>query len=294
MYWIFSPRRCRRLILPVAAMVLLSALRWATPAVPASVEAENGVAVPIIMYHSLMTSRQGDYVIDPALFEQDLQYIQAAGYQTVTVADLITYVDKGTPLPAKPILLTFDDGYYNNYLYAHPLLQQYGMRAVISPIAGVSEFYSDHPDQQSRPHFSNLTWEQLREMAESGVWEVQNHSYDLHHNEKNQRKGAAKRRGESDDTYTRMLTADLTAAQNLLTRHVGVTPTAFAYPFGAYSAASQPVLEQLGFRASLSCEEKVSRITRSPDSLWRLGRYRRPHGVGSKTFFDPIFRKAEE
>lgn len=294
MYWIFSPRRCRRLILPVAAMVLLSALRWTTPTVPASVQAEDGVAVPVVMYHSLMTQRQGDYVIDPTLFEQDLQYIQAAGYETVTVADLIAYVDEGTPLPKKPIILTFDDGYYNNYLYAHPLLQQYGMRAIISPIASVSAFYSDNPDQQNRPNFSNLTWEQLQEMAESGVWEIQNHSYDLHHNEKNQRKGAAKMRGESDQDYTRMLTADLTAAQDLLTRLVGVTPTAFAYPFGAYSAASAAVLKDLGFRASLSCEERISTVTRDPDSLWRLGRYRRPHRVDSKTFFDPIFRKAEE
>ena len=293
MYLLISPRRCRRVALPVAVMVLLSALRWAAPAAPTAATPAAGVAVPIVMYHSLLPNGNGDYVIDPTLFEQDLQYLQQRGYTTVTVADLIAYVDEGTPLPDKAVMLTFDDGYYNNYLYAHPLLLQYGMRAVLSPIGSVSAFYSDNPDEQDHPRYSHVTWAQLREMVASGAWEIQNHSYDLHRNDGG-RKGAAKQKGESDAAYARALTADLTAAQEILAAQVGVTPTAFTYPFGAYSGASQAVLEQLGLRASLSCEEKVSRITRDPATLWRLGRYRRPPQTDSAAFFDPILQKAED
>lgn len=277
MYRVLSPRRHVRVAVAVLALCLTIAAVFHLPMIPTAATPTDGVAVPIIMYHSILNnpSRQGDYVITPAQFEQDLQYLQANGYTTVVMADLIAYVKEGKALPDKPVVITFDDGYYNNYHYAHPLLETYGMRAVISPIAIWSEHYSAHPDECDRDNYSQLTWEQLRQMAQSGVWEIQNHSYDLHHMDGTQ-KGAAKRGGESDEGYRLRLKNDLATAQQLLTEQVGVTPTTFAYPFGAISAISQEVLEEMGFCASLSCEERTSVLTRDPACLWRLGRYLRP------------------
>ncbi len=253
--------------------------------------AADCVAVPIVMYHSLYEKGQGAYVISPTLFEQDLGYLKENGYETVTLADLIAYVDTGAALPPKPVMLTFDDGFYNNFHYGHPLLKQYGMRAVLSPIGAVTQFYSDHPQEQDKPAYSYVTFAQLRQMAESGVWEIQNHSYDMHHTNEGGRHGAAQKTGESDAAYVRALADDLTAAQTLLSEQAGVTPTAFTYPFGAFSAASQPVLKALGLRASLSCEQRISRISRDPESLWRLGRFLRPAGVDSATFFGTLFKE---
>lgn len=277
MYRVFSPRRYVRVAVAVVALLLTLTTVFHLPAAPAAATPEEGVAVPIIMYHSILgnPARQGAYVITPQQFEGDLQYLQAEGYTTVVMADLIAYVKEGKPLPDKAVVLTFDDGYYNNYHYAHPLLQKYGMKAVISPIAVWSEHYSAHPDECDRDNYSHLTWEQLREMAGSGVWEIQNHSYDLHRNDGGQ-KGAAKRKGESDEDYRRRLKDDLAAAQELLQEQVGVTPTTFAYPFGAISTVSQEVLAEMGFCASLSCEERTATLTRDPACLWRLGRYLRP------------------
>ena len=273
-------------VLALAAAVLITGLRW-TPSAATTATAPDGVAVPIIMYHSVLPDRQGTYIVHPDRLEQDLVYLRDNGYATVTVADLIAYVDDGKPLPDKPIMLTFDDGYYNNYLYAHPLLKKYGMRAVISPIGSVSEFYSDHPEEQDKPRYSHVTWEQLTEMTQSGVWEIQHHSYDLHHTDKG-RKGVAQKKGESDEGYRRVLTDDLARATDLLSARVGVTPTAFVYPFGAYTAGTDPILRQTGLRATLTCEERVSTVTRHPDSLWRLGRYLRKPNVDSAAYFETI------
>lgn len=292
MFLLVTPRQYRRWILPVAVMVLIAILRWVSPAAKPVAATDPGVPMPIIMYHSLLPGESSDYVIDPALFEQDLQYLRDNGYTTVTVADLIAYVDEGKPLPEKPVMLTFDDGYYNNYLYAHPLLQQYEMRAVLSPIVSVSEFYSDNPDQQNRPRYANLTWEQLAEMAQSGVWEIQHHSYDLHHVDRG-RKGVAQKKGEDGRDYRETLLDDLNKAAALLKDRVGVSPTAFVYPFGAYTIGTDPILKEYGFRVTITCEERVSRVSRNPESLWRLGRYLRPAGVDSAAYFQPIFQKAE-
>ena len=284
MYRVFSPRRHIRGMVAAVALLLTLTTVFHLPTAPAAATPEDGVAVPVIMYHSILDnpSRQGDYVITPAQFEADLQYLKANGYVTVVIADLIAYVKEGVPLPDKAVILTFDDGYYNNYHYAHPLLEQYGMRAVISPIGTWSEHYTDHPSECNHDNYSHLTWEQLREMTQSGVWEIQNHSYDLHRNEGGQ-KGAAKRKGESDESYRLRLTDDLSAAQKLLAENVGVTPTCFTYPYGAVSEASQGVLEEMGFAASLSCEERTSVLTRDPACLWLLGRYLRPASKDVKT-----------
>lgn len=277
MFRVFSPRRHTRVMVAVLALCLTLATVFHLPVAPAAVTPTEGVAVPILMYHSILNnpSRQGDYVITPDQFERDLQYLQENGYTTVVMADLIAYVKEGVPLPDKAVVLTFDDGYYNNIHYAHPLLLKYGMKAVLSPIGVWTEHYTAHPSECDRDNYSHLTWEQLREMTQSGVWEIQNHSYDLHRLEQNQ-KGAAKRKGESDADYRQRLKADLETAQKRLTEQVGVTPTTFAYPFGAISAASQEVLTEMGFSASLSCEERTPILTRDPACLWRLGRYLRP------------------
>ena len=99
------------------------------------------IILPIIMYHSLLKDEkyQGKYVLSPDLFESDLKYLEQNGYTTIVIQDLIDYFDKGTPLPEKPIMLTFDDGYYNNYLYAYPLLKKYNSKAVIS----INGFYTE-------------------------------------------------------------------------------------------------------------------------------------------------------
>ena len=93
--------------------------------------------VPIVMYHKISVSQRslGKHVIAPEELEADLRYLTENGYETVFMADLIAFVHEGRPLPDKPIVLTFDDGYYNNYSKGMPLLEQYDMKMVLSVIS---------------------------------------------------------------------------------------------------------------------------------------------------------------
>ncbi len=128
--------------------------------VSAATEPE-GVEIPIVMYHAVLKdeSRHGKYVISPAEFENDISYLKKHGYTTILIRDLIAYT-KGGKLPEKPVLLTFDDGYYNNYLYAFPLAKQYQCKFVISPIGYYADLYTDQPDENA--YYSNATWPELR------------------------------------------------------------------------------------------------------------------------------------
>ena len=126
----------------LAALLVFSCwgLEWLSPemrAVTAPVAKTDGsVSLPVLMYHHILesSSRLGDYVISPQQFEADLQFLSVHGYQTVTVLDILRLVQTGGPLPEKPVLITFDDGYESTYAYAFPLLKKYGMTAVVSII----------------------------------------------------------------------------------------------------------------------------------------------------------------
>lgn len=279
-------RKRRKTVLFAFLCVLCFVLDRYTLHLAAQTMAEEGVRLPVIMYHSLLKdpSQAGAYVLSPEVLARDLDWLQAHGYETVTVGALIAYAEGTGELPEKPVMLTFDDGHFNNYLYALPLLQERGMQAVISVIGIETERFTE--SGQENAYWSYLSAERLREMHESGVFEIQNHSYDLHALEP--RRGCLRRTGEKEGDYRELLTADTGRAQRLLIEAGVPTPTCYTYPFGAYSAESEEILRELGFFCTLSCSEGINTITRDPDSLYLLKRYNRPSGISSGRFFEEI------
>lgn len=253
-----------------------------------SAPAEEGVRVPVLMYHSLLkdTSRAGPYVIPPTLFASDLAWLKSHGYETVLMQDLINYVDNGTSLPEKPVVITFDDGYYNNYLYGFPILQEQNMKAVISIIGLYTDKFS--AADENNAYYSHCTWPQINEMLQSGLVEIQNHTYNLH-TYNNGRHGCAKKAGESLASYQSLLCEDVLKLQNRITEMTGTVPTTFTYPFGSFSSETKQIIGELGFRATLSCESGISLVTRNPESLYLLKRFLRPAGKSSEQYFASVF-----
>ena len=239
---------------------------------------DDGVAVPIIMYHSLLkdTSSSGKFVITPAEFEQDLMYLKEKGYTAIVMADLINYTNSDGNLPEKPIVLTFDDGCYNNYVYAYPLVKKYDMKMVVSVVGSYTEQYSVTKEENA--NYSYLTWDRIKELKNSGYAEIQNHSFDMH-TIKEKRNGSKKNKGESTEHYKKAFTEDALKNQRLLKEKAGVNATTYTYPFGGISNDSVEFLKEMGFSASLSCGEGMNYIKKG-DSLYSLKRYIRRHGQG--------------
>ncbi len=271
--------------LAAAVTVILSIIF--NPVNASAVNPPKGVKVPIIMYHSILNewSRQGKYVVSSKTFENDLVYLKDHGFTTIVVQDLINYVYQYIPLPEKPIIITFDDGYYNNYYYALPILKKYDCKMVMSPIGYYTDIFSKEDD--SHPNYSHCTWDQIGEMAKSGLVEIQNHTYDLH-SRKNGRVGTCKKSWESLENYAAVLSADVMKMQRELKEYSDVTPTAFTYPYGEVCDESKPIIKNLGFKASLTCQYKMNYITRDPESLYCMGRYLRSAGTSSEHYFKNI------
>ena len=236
---------------------------------------ENSIKVPIIMYHSVLkdTSKSGKYIITPSTLESDLQYIKNAGYETITINDLISYVYNGTSLPEKCIILTFDDGHYNNFTYVLPLLEKYNSKAVISIVGKYTDTYTE--SDESNTNYSYLRWKDIKFLIQTGKIEFQNHTYNMHNS--NSRKGCMKKTCESIEHYESVLKEDIMKLQQEFLFNTGYLPTTFTYPFGGISNASYDIIKNLGFKASLSCNSGINYITNSPDCLYGLKRNNRPN-----------------
>lgn len=245
--------------------------------------------LPVIMYHHFSdnSSKLGDYTVSPTQFEADLKEIQSRGYAAISLQQLLDYYDGKGNLPEKSVLLTFDDGYYSVYVHAYPLLKQYGMPATCFILGQYTQLYSDGEVQDV--NYAHMTWEQLREMRDSGLIAFGSHTYDLHQARgQGVRYGISINPGESETLYCDAISEDLGYLSDVMEKELGMRPNCFAFPFGAICKQSYPVLQKLGFRIAFSCEEKVNRISALPDEedLILLGRYNRASKYGTKEFLD--------
>ena len=172
------------------ALAVSSALAGIQSSRPASAQEET-VELPVIMYHSLLRNpaAQGDYVISPDELEQDMCALQKQGFTPVHMEEVFRWQDGEGELPEKPVVLSFDDGNYNNYVYALPLAEKYQMKIIIAPIGKCVDTFTETGEENA--NYSYLTWGRIREMMDCGLVEFQNHTYDLHES-KNGRLGAGR------------------------------------------------------------------------------------------------------
>lgn len=206
--------------------------------------------VPILMYHHIREVPPGanaiekDLTVTPADFEAQLAFLKEQGYQTISLEDLIYYLAIGRPLPPKPIVLTFDDGYRDAYTYAFPLLQEYGFIGSFFPITSFSD--------EGREEY--LTWEQVVEMAQAGM-EFGSHSKDH-----------PDLRNKSFD----FLVWQTLGSKESVEAHSGQTVRFFSYPAGRYDENVIVVLASAGYWAALTEHQGTLQSATAPYELRRI------------------------
>ncbi len=278
------------ILLAAAASALL-----AQQALPVQAQPQEGLGLPIIMYHNMSpnASRQGKYTVSVKEFEGDLRYLRERGFTPISTRQLLDYVWKGAALPEKPVMLTFDDGFESFYAYAFPLLQKYHMCAVVAVVGQYADTYTEKEDHHLG--YSYLTWPEITELSKSGLVEIQSHTNNMH-SITSKRRGCTINKGEDKARYQQILRADLQLNQEKIKTATGKAPVALAYPYGLHCKAAREVLKEMGFQAAFTCAEKVNVIPsgqEDTDWLFTLGRYNRAHGISSQDFLKPILDRAE-
>lgn len=242
----------------------------------------NETVLTTVMYHNILKSIKGTYIVSPDQLESDLSAYKKLGYTYVFPSEIIGYVRGTNALPDKPLLITFDDGRYNNMYYGLPILEKYDAKALLCPVGAFSAFSTDSGDH-SNPNYSHITWSQFGELAASGRFEIGNHTYNMH--KYSPRFGVKRMKGESDSDYRAALKKDFGRLQDMLLKSTGVLPRVFAYPFGAYTDEAKDVLLSLGIEMMLTCNEGVTTVKRGvPESLHYVRRFNRDGLISTAEF----------
>ena len=237
-------------------------------------EPSSTVRLPILSYHNLSEEpSDSSMTVSTMVFREQMETIRELGYTPVSLQAVCDYVNKGTPLPEKPVLITFDDGYLSNYTLAYPILQEFGYPAVIYVI-GVSIGKDTYKNTgiPIEPHF-NL-W-QMWEMAASDLITIASHGYNVHEVQGLDpdpiRKGVLRKSEESEEEYRAILKLD---AKNMFSI-LGEDARFFAYPYGLHDAASLKILKEAGICTTMILDCKtVNTVCRgSAQSLYDLDRF---------------------
>lgn len=236
--------------------------------------AQDGIPLKILMYHQISdkSSKWGEFVISPQELENDIIQILKLGYTPITLQDVLDFVTEQKPLPQKPIMLTFDDGYESDYVYVFPLLKKYNVKAVFSIVGAYADKYSK--DVPKHIDYSHSNWEQIREMQQSGLAEIQSHTYNLHEN--GSRRGALPKKGEDFSAYQTMLLNDIKMQHEAFQKNQIKEPFAFTYPYGFANKESEAVILQK-YQISVGVAEKDNYLKGTTDDLKLLNRYNRTH-----------------
>lgn len=205
--------------------------------------------VPVLMYHDILPEKEVFFDVTPAELEAHFKRIQESGLTPISLEQLVTHLASGVPLPEKPILLTFDDGYRGHYEYVYPLLKQYNYPAVFAIYpAKVGTNYGR----------SSLTWEQLREMVADPLVTIASHS--MTHPD------------DLRELPADRLRQEIVESKRVLETELGISIKDFVYPVGKYDEAVKEWVQQAGYRSALTMNDQENYFAGESESLLSIER----------------------
>lgn len=249
------------------SVLLALAIVFSLASCQSSGEPENpyrGKKLPVLMYHHVVEDSQecNDMTVTVSRLREDLQWLRDNGYTTVLPRELAA----GDPLPDKPILLTFDDGYRSNYDLAFPIFQEFEAKMVISVMVYM-------PDNAASDF---ITWPMCREMIDSGLIEIGSHTYFLHNLgdrggvfDPEGVNGIQRLPGESDGDFQARVLDDIQKSYDLISEKLEQPPTFFAYPFGLKEPDADELVRELFPVTAVT----LPRTADLSDGLYDLPRY---------------------
>lgn len=222
---------------------------------------------PILTYHSLDESGSVTSV-RPRFFREHMHSLAQRGFAAISLSELLDGWDGIAPLPARPVVLTFDDGFANLLEHAVPLLTELGFRATIFVVSGCCGKTNDWPDQAPNiPRLPLLSWSELAQMAAAG-FEMGAHS--------------VTHRALTEITQAEA-EREIVESKTIIEERLGRPVKTFAYPFGMFARANYEVVRE-HFRGACSVEMGKARRENDRHQLPRLDIYYLRHPIVFQLF----------
>ena len=188
------------------------------------------VYCPILLYHHIAkVEPQDSYSVSPEIFDQQMKWLLDNGYKVIKFDDYYRAMNKKRSLPAKPVVITFDDGDHDQYASGFPILQKYGFSAMF--------FLKINNIGKS----GGLSWQEIKKMRDAGM-EIGSHSV-------------------NHDSMSKMdletMRHELTDSKKTLAQNLGIDVNYFAYPGGAFSATTETETKTAGYLSAVSTKHEV-------------------------------------
>lgn len=211
------------------------------------------VSVPILLYHRFGSTVADGMTITFPVFENQMKYLHDNGYKVIPLRQLVDwYKGKGRPPAPKSVVIVEDDAHISVYNYMLPVIRKYRYPVTVFV----------YPSAISNARYA-MSWEQLRELKKSGLFDIQSHTY-WHPNFKREKRKLA------PAAYNRLVMEQLVKSKKKIEHELGNKVDLLAWPFGIYDADLLKKAEEAGYTGTFSIER---RHATARDSLTVLPRY---------------------
>jgi peptidoglycan/xylan/chitin deacetylase (PgdA/CDA1 family) len=249
-----------------------------------SIVGKRAATVPVLTYHRIVkkSNISKQHYIDGALnpmvvtkeeFKKQMNYLKENDFVTLTLPELYFFLNGEMDIPDKSVLLTFDDGYKDNFVEAYPLLKKYDFSAVNFVITGEVTKRVQPFTPKYVQYFS------IKELSKAcDVFDYQSHTYNYHRRENNvQNLEVSYLNSRSDEEVMKDIEKSL--------HNLNGVNLAFAYPYGEYSPSTINIVKDLGFKMAFTTEDRAA----SPDDhLYELPRFNILAGTTFETFIEYV------
>lgn len=248
----------------------------------------DATTLTVIGYHEITDHKDAlipSYAVTTQQFSEHIDWLQKNGYHFINVDQLLKAHQGKYTLPTKPVLLTVDDGYQSFYQNAYPIIRAKKIPVVLAVVGSWLEPKADQKvdfggDEITRNKI--LSWNELKEMQNSGFVEIASHSYHLHRGvtanpQANSEPAAITRiydlktkTYESDASYRTRVYQDLKKNNDLLKAHGLRSPRVMVWPYGRYNMQLVQISKQLGMPITITLDDGADHAKQSIQNMGRI------------------------
>ena len=214
--------------------------------------------IPILMYHKINPDPCAGGLglrVPPAKFAEQMEYLARHGYQTVSLAEAAAWIKGEGKLPARPVVLTFDDGYLDNYQYAFPVLKKYGFTATVFVVAGCAGGTNAFDVRAGRQPENRLAgWPELAEMARSGIT-IGAHTLD---------------HPRLTEVPPEEALRQIKRSREVIEKKLNRPVLFFSYPYGSYNGEVLRLVKESGYLAAVTTTRGLATRRSNPYALKRI------------------------
>lgn len=220
---------------------------------PCASFAAESINIPILCYHNFNPVKPGSMNMTPEKFESQLKWLKENGYSVIPLTEAVAYLQgKRSSVPPKSVVITADDGWKSAYTYMYPIVKKYNVPVTL--------FIYPQTISQSK---NTMTWEELKELQQTGLFTIQSHTYD-HPNFKKAKKRM------SPAAYEKYVHSQFVKSKNILEEKMGTKITLMAWPFGIYNDYLEQEAAKAGYEMSFTIDYRTANRNFKPESQPRF------------------------